>query len=84
MGRISLMLKNVKENKEIIEQAKEAGNTTKLPPGLLGFNKEDAKNEIDHFIKQNKADEHNEKFPVAAFQRRQSEILLKKEEENKN
>jgi hypothetical protein len=50
MGRISLMLKNVKGNKEIIEKAKESAHTTKLPPGLLGFNKEDAKNELDHFI----------------------------------
>ena len=50
MGRISLMLKNVKENKEIIDAAKESAHTQKLPPGLLGFNKADAKNEIDHFI----------------------------------
>ena len=70
MGRISLMLKNVKENKEIIEKAKESAHTTKLPPGLLGFNKEDAKNEIDHFILQNQADANNEKFPVAVFKRR--------------
>lgn len=53
MGRISLMLKNVKENKELIEKAKEASGTTKLPPGLLGLNKEDATNEIEHFIEQN-------------------------------
>ena len=43
MGRMAVMLKNIKENKELISQAKAALNTNKLPPGLLSGNKDDLK-----------------------------------------
>jgi hypothetical protein len=43
MGRMAVMLKNIKENKELINQAKVALNTNKLPPGLLGSNSEELK-----------------------------------------
>lgn len=36
MGRMAIMLKTVKENKEVIEKAKLDLNVTKLPPGTLG------------------------------------------------
>ena len=76
MGRMAIMLKTVKENKETIEKAKLDLNVTKLPPGALGTsgNTEDVKQHVEHFINQYKADHHNEKFPIATYERRQSEI----------
>lgn len=41
MGRMAVMLKNIKENKELISQAKAVLNTDKLPPGLLGSSSEE-------------------------------------------
>jgi len=41
MGRMAVMLKNIKENKELINQAKAMMNTDKLPPGLLGSSSEE-------------------------------------------
>ena len=43
MGRMAVMLKNIKENKELINQAKSVLNTNKLPPGLLGNSSEELK-----------------------------------------
>ncbi len=79
MGRMAVMLKNIKENKELINQAKAVLNTDKLPPGLLGSNSEELKNQVQHFIKQYKEDMSNEKFPMKEFQDRQN-----KREEAKN
>lgn len=76
MGRMAVMLKNIKENKELIQHAKNVLNTDKLPPGLLGSNSEELKNQIDHFIKKYKTDMNNEKFPVKEFQRRQSQLEM--------
>ena len=70
MGRMALMLKNVRENKEEIKQAKEAQGHDKLPPGLLGFYNTKASPNITDFISQRKKDGNNEKFPVAVFKRR--------------
>lgn len=46
MGRMAIMLKNIKENKELIDEAKATLNTQKLPPGLLGNGKEDIKEHV--------------------------------------
>lgn len=70
MARISLMLKNVKENKDLIKKAKLELGTNKLPPGLLGNNKEEAYKNVDVFVNKFKSDKGNEKFPLAAFKRR--------------
>ena len=73
MGRMALMLKNIKENKELIEQAKATLNVTKLPPGLLGNNSSELKNQVEHFIKNIKSDSANEAFPIKAHQKRHGE-----------
>lgn len=44
------MLKNIKENKELIQQAKAVLHTDKLPPGLLGSSSEELKQHVQHFI----------------------------------
>lgn len=48
MGRMAIMLKNIKENKDLIAEAKATLNTTKLPPGLLSSaeGKEDMKEHV--------------------------------------
>ena len=52
MGRMAIMLKTVKENQQVIKDAKLALNTTKLPPGTLGSsgNADDVKQHVEHFI----------------------------------
>ena len=70
MGRMALMLKNIKENKELIQEAKVALNVTKLPPGLLGNNSDELKNQVNHFIKNIKDDSANEAFPMKDYQKR--------------
>lgn len=50
MGRMAVMLKNIKENKELIQQAKAVLHTDKLPPGLLGSSSEELKQHVQHFI----------------------------------
>ena len=52
MGRMAIMLKTVKENKDVIEKAKLDLNVTKLHPGTLGTggNTEDVKIHVEHFI----------------------------------
>ena len=78
LGRISLMLKNVKDSKDVITKAKEELKTNKLPPGILGFNSKDATIQLESFINVKDKDEANEKFPVTIYKRRQSEIMLKR------
>lgn len=52
MGRMAIMLKQIKDNKDMIEEAKTTLNTDKLPPGLIGDsrNKEETKEHIQHFL----------------------------------
>ena len=54
MGRMAVMLKNIKENKELISQAKTMLNTNKLPPGLLGNSSEELKKQVETFMHQYK------------------------------
>lgn len=46
MGRMAHMLKTIKENKELIDEAKQALNTKKLPPGLLGNNAKELQDQV--------------------------------------
>ena len=62
------MLENAKENSSLLAQARQSDG--KLPMGLLMKNKEEIKDDIEHFIKLKKLDQQNEKFPKAAYDRR--------------
>ena len=82
MGRMSAMLKNVRENKESIEQAKNMTKDHKLPAGTLqnmsgtkGHG--DMKHNLDDFIKSHVKDE-DDKFPLAVFRRNSEKERPKK------
>ena len=51
MGRMSRMLKNVRENSEILAKAKAMSSDGMLPKGILLKNQEDARSDIEQFIK---------------------------------
>ena len=72
------MLKNVRENSETLQKAKEQLGSDKLPAGLLGLKGDNISTNIKDFIQTMQKDKKNESFPVATFQRRQSELQLKK------
>ena len=72
VGRMSSMLKNRKENSEIIAQAKKFSADGKLPQGTLLKTVKETKDEVEQFVALHKLDKENEKFPIKVFKRRES------------
>ena len=74
------MLKNVRENKNAIEEAKNMTKDHKLPAGTLGQigkGKGDMKQNIEHFINTH-VKEEDDKFPLAIFRRNSEKERPKK------
>ena len=77
IARFNRMLKNVKENSELIATAKKVSSDGKLPRNLLIKASEDIKSDVSLFLAVRKMDSEHEKMPsakkvVEAVQRRQS------------
>lgn len=63
------MLKNAKENSELLAQARKISSDGKLPQGLLLKTVEETKSEVNQFLELKKLDKENEKFPLSAYKR---------------
>ena len=69
VARFNLILKKGKENSELIEKAKKIYPDGKLPAGAYLNNFKDTKYDLEQYINTIKADQVNEKFPIAMYKR---------------
>jgi hypothetical protein len=65
------MLKNVKENSELLAKARQVNGDGKLPPGILLKTVEETKSEVNQFIALKRLDKDNEKFPINTYKKRE-------------
>ena len=78
IARFNRMLKNSKDNAEYLAKIKKNSADGKLPMGLLIKSQDEIKDDVNMFLALKKIDSDNEKFPIVAFKRRESEKLTKK------
>jgi len=64
------MLKNAKENSEILAKARKVTGDGKLPQGLLLKTVEETKSEVNQFLALKKLDNENEKFPINTYKKK--------------
>lgn len=72
IARFNRMLKNAKENSELLAEVKKVSHDGKLPQGTLLKTVKEIKSDVNQFLALRKMDSENEKFPHA-IHRRQSE-----------
>ena len=72
IARFNRMLKNAKENQEILTKAKKFSADGKLPQGTLLKTVDEIKSDVGQFLALRKIDSDNEKFPIQAYKRRES------------
>ena len=72
IARFNRMLKNAKENSELLAKAKKVSRDGKLPQGTLMKTMEELKSDVNQFLALKKLDSDNEKFPIKVYQRRES------------
>ena len=70
IGRMARMLKNARENSELLAQAKMVSSDGKLPQGLLIKSLNEIKSDVNQFLALKKLDSENEKFPVEKYKQR--------------
>ena len=63
VARFNRMLKNAKENTEVLTNFKKVSHDGKLPKGALLKTVEETKSDINQFLALRKLDSENEKFP---------------------
>jgi serine/threonine-protein phosphatase 2B catalytic subunit len=68
IARFNRMLKNAKENQELLTKAKKLSHDGKLPSGTLLKTVDEIKSDVGQFLALRKIDSDNEKFPIQAFQ----------------
>ena len=78
IARFNRMLKNAKENHEILTKAKKYSADGKLPQGTLLKTVDEIKSDVGQFLALKKMDSDNEKFPIQVYKRRESEKQVKK------
>lgn len=66
------MLKNAKENQELLTKAKKYSSDGKLPQGTLLKTVDEIQSDVGQFLALRKIDSDNEKFPIKAYKRRES------------
>ena len=64
------MLKNAKENSELLAKAKQVSSDGKLPQGMLMKTVEETKSEVNQFLALKKLDKDNEKFPIKTYNKK--------------
>lgn len=74
IARFNLMLKKHTENADVIKEAKKMYPSGKLPVGAIFNGLEDQKSDLRVFMENQKKDRENEKFPMQAYQRRNSKL----------
>jgi len=74
IARFNLMLRRHVENADIIHEAKKMYPNGKLPVGAIFDGLENQKSDLRVFIENQKKDKDNEKFPMVAYQRRNSKL----------
>jgi len=67
IARFNLMLKNSRENAELLSKAKEHSPDGKLPLGTLMKTKSELNSDVNQFLALKKLDSENEKFPIRAY-----------------
>lgn len=72
IARFNRMLKNAKENHELLTKAKNLSRDGKLPQGILIKTVDEIKSEVNQFIALKKLDSENEKFPIQIYEKRES------------
>ena len=78
IARYNRMLKNAKENQELLTKAKKYSTDGKLPQGTLLKTVDEIQSDVGQFLALRKIDSDNEKFPLQAYKRRESEKSQKK------
>jgi len=78
IARFNRMLKNAKENQELLTKAKKYSADGKLPQGTLLKTVDEIQSDVGQFLALRKIDSDNEKFPLQAYKRRESEKSQKK------
>ena len=78
IARFNRMLKNAKENQELLTKAKKYSADGKLPQGTLLKTVDEIQSDVGQFLALRKIDSDNEKFPLQAHKRRESEKSQKK------
>jgi len=63
------MLKNAKENSELLAEAKKVSHDGKLPQGTLLKTVKEIKSDVNQFLALRKLDSENEKFPHVIHRR---------------
>lgn len=71
IARFNRMLKNAKENSELLAKARQVATDGKLPQGLLMKTVEETKSEVNQFLALKRLDKDNEKFPMATYKKRE-------------
>lgn len=72
IARFNRMLKNAKENQELLTKAKKYSTDGKLPQGTLLKTVDEIQSDVGQFLALRKIDSDNEKFPLQAYKRRES------------
>jgi hypothetical protein len=72
IARFNRMLKNAKENQELLTKAKKYSSDGKLPSGTLLKTVEEIKSDVGQFLALRKIDSDNEKFPIQTWKKRES------------
>lgn len=75
IARFNRMLKNAKENSDILARAKKYTNDGKLPQGILLKTMEDIKSDIEGFIALRQIDADNEKMPI----KKVTDVIIRRE-----
>ena len=73
IARFNRMLKNAKENQELLTKAEKYSADGKLPQGTLLKTVDEIQSDVGQFLALRKIDSDNEKFPLQAYKRRESE-----------
>jgi NADH:ubiquinone oxidoreductase subunit D len=71
IARFNRMLKNMKENSELLAKARKVTTDGKLPQGILMKTVEETKSEVNQFLALKKLDKENEKFPINTYKKQE-------------
>lgn len=78
VARFNRMLKNSKENSEILAEAKKVSHDGKLPQGTLLKTVNEIKSDVNQFLALRKLDSENEKLPHRTY-----DLVMKRRESEK-